>query len=180
MRDFKKNPSNLALYDSVIREQLRVGFIEKVENPSISTPKMHYLPHRAVYNDSKTTPLRVVFDCSAKGNKHSPSLNECLESGPSLNKDFCHILLRFRTKKFACMADIAKAYLQCSLSEADRDSTRFLWPENPLDPSSPLMTLRFKVVLFGPKFYKMLFQMCIANYRIFQNGSPNIYYSFGI
>ena len=43
------------------------------------------MPHHAVIKESaETTKLRVVYDCSARGEKGSPSLNDCLEPGPTL------------------------------------------------------------------------------------------------
>ena len=35
------------------------------------------------------------------------------------------------------------------LQESDRDSSRFSWPSNPLDPNSDINVYRFTVVFFG-------------------------------
>ena len=76
---------------------------------------MHYLSHKAVIKDEKdTTKLRIVFDASAK--KEGPSLNECLEAGPSLLPMLMDILLRFRLKKVVLISDIEKAFLNVSIS----------------------------------------------------------------
>ena len=56
--------------------------------------------------------------------KH-PSLNDCLEVGPSLVNDLCSILLHFRIHKFALSTDIEKAFLHVKLDDSDRDFTRF-------------------------------------------------------
>ena len=41
--------------------------------------------------------------------------------------DICGLLLRFRLKTVAIVADIEKAFLQIGLQESQRDVTRFIW-----------------------------------------------------
>ena len=83
MRSLQKTPRKLKFYDDVFQDYIRQGFIEKVKNPSI---RGHYLPHHAVMKESVTTPLRIVFNASAKIGSSSISLNEALETGPSLTE----------------------------------------------------------------------------------------------
>ena len=142
LKQLKRN-NLLHRYDQLIKEQLRKDFIEIVSD---AVPyKAHYIPHLPVMRNSETTPLRIVYDCSAG----HPSLNDCLLTGPSLTNELGNILLKFRLNRYACSSDIEKAFLNIHLNKNDRDYTRFLWPENPLDSNSPLLTYRFKVVLFG-------------------------------
>ncbi|XP_071582019.1 uncharacterized protein [Temnothorax nylanderi] len=62
-------------YDRVLTDWREKGIIELV--PADETEiKGHYLPHRGVVKEGSSTPLRPVFDTSAKG-RDSPSLNEC-------------------------------------------------------------------------------------------------------
>ena len=145
--NLRKNPVDLEFYNEIINNQLSSGFIEEVTDLN-SSDKVHYLAHRHVKKDSLTTPLRIVYDCSAKINGH-PSLNDCLYAGPNLINDLISILIRFRFDRYVGVSDIRKAFLNVGLNEADRDSTRFLWPENPFDVCSPLKTYRFSSVLFG-------------------------------
>ena len=161
-----KDPERLHQYDKIIKDQLDAGFIEIVEDHgSVQTlGKVHYLSHHAISKDSSTTPLRVVFDCSAKSSKHSPSLNECLYSGPCLSNDLCSVLLRFRVGQHACTTDISKAFLQVGLREQDRDFTRFLWPKDPRDPNSEIITYRFKVVLFGATCSQFLLNATVLHH----------------
>lgn len=149
LNNLRKNPDDLKCYDSIINEQLSLGFIEEVTNVKPTSNTVHYLAHRGIKRDSETTPLRIVFDCSAKPNKNKPSLNECLYSGPNLINDLTKILLRFRLDEYAATSDIKKAFLNVGLQEQDRNCTRFLWPDNPYDESSVLKTYRFRSVLFG-------------------------------
>ncbi|XP_068206198.1 uncharacterized protein [Palaemon carinicauda] len=135
LKRFQRQPAHLKYYDNIIKEQLKLGFIEEVENPVIS-PNTHYLPHHAVRKNSSTTPLRVVYNCSAKPSKSSASLNDCLMTGPSLTEKLFDLLVRFRMNKFACIADIEKAFLQIGLQQHHRDFTRFFWLEDPFDENS--------------------------------------------
>ena len=85
VRRLAQTPSLLKSYGQIIEEHERRGFMERVD--SVETlDKIHYLPHHAVKQDSATTPIRVVFDCSARGSSDSPSLNDCLMVGPPFFK----------------------------------------------------------------------------------------------
>ena len=59
--------------------------IEKVRESKTSPKgKEFYLPHRPVIQESaETIKIRIVYDASAKPNKDSVSLNECLKTGPT-------------------------------------------------------------------------------------------------
>jgi len=71
-------------YDGIIQEQLTEGVIEKA--PPVSQPeKEFYIPHKCVIRKSaETTKMRIVYDTSAQAMPESPSLNDCLYSGPPL------------------------------------------------------------------------------------------------
>ena len=147
-RRLARTPDLLHLYDGIIADQHRRGFIERV-NILTTTGKVHYIPHHCVKKNSVTTPIRVVYDCSCRQSEYDPSLNDCLLRGPDFLNDLCSILLRFRTHTFAISTDIEKAFLQVHLHEKDRDFTRFFWLMNPSDPESELAVYRFRTVLFG-------------------------------
>lgn len=66
-----------------------------------------------------------MFDASAAG-PNGFSLNDCLESGPSLIPDLVEILLRFRRWNVALTADITRAFLQIGVQRPDQDVHRFL------------------------------------------------------
>ena len=46
-----KDPQKLKMYNDVIVEQERRGFIERVACPGVTKGKSHYLPHHAVFNE---------------------------------------------------------------------------------------------------------------------------------
>ena len=90
-------------------------------------PPVYYMPHRPVVKESSlATKVRPVFDTSAKG-YNGVSLNDCLETGPSLLPDLPGILIRFRRWKVALSADVSKAFLQIQVCQQDQDVHRFLW-----------------------------------------------------
>ena len=142
-----QEPELLQLYGSIIQEQEQRGFIEKVSVPDLAAD-VHYIPHHPVRKTSSTTLIRIVYNCSFH-TSGSPSLNDCLLTGPSLLTDMCGILLRFRSHPIGISTDLEKAFLHVRLDKADRNYTRFLWLTSPLDPESELQVYCFKTVLFG-------------------------------
>ena len=87
-------------YHTVMEQQLEEGILELV--PEVPTGEViHYIPHQAVIREgAESTKMRIVYDCSAKRNPQSPSLNDCLEVGPPLQPAIFDILLRNRMKPF--------------------------------------------------------------------------------
>nr|XP_047129387.1 uncharacterized protein LOC124809364 [Hydra vulgaris] len=150
-----KNDSELLNeYNKIIIEQLNSGVIEKVNNYDWSIGEVHYLPHRPVCRKDKTsTKVRIVFDASST--LSGPSLNDCINAGPSLATPLFFILLRFRANKYAFIADIEKAFLQIALDKNDRNYLRLIWFDDIYNInnsnlfSSALATYRICRVPFG-------------------------------
>ena len=114
----KKLTSDTRLsYDNIISDQMSRGFIERVENHDPTSG--HYIPHHPVYKESATTPIRIVYDCSCKQGDN-PSLNDCLDTGPSMINNLVEILFRFRLHEIAFVSDIEKAFLNIELDETDK------------------------------------------------------------
>ena len=90
---------------------------------------------------SATTPLRIVFNASAKMGIGSISLNETLETDAFLTEKLLDSLLSFHTGYFGVTADISKAFLLVGLQVVDRDYVRFLWTK---EPNSPPRSYRIK------------------------------------
>ena len=74
---------------------------------------------------SNSTPLRIVFNSSAKIN--GISLNGCLAKGPSLLNNIFGILLRFRHEQFAFIGDISKMFHSIDIPIEDQMTHLFLW-----------------------------------------------------
>src|SRR5207302_904827 len=108
------------IYGHIFKEWEGLGIIEEVPEEDYQVPGS-YLPHRPNFNpNSSTTPVRPVFDASAKS-KGLPSLNECLLKGPNLIELIPAIITRFRLKRIGITSDIKKAFLQISVKKEDRD-----------------------------------------------------------
>ncbi|XP_065889733.1 uncharacterized protein [Dysidea avara] len=144
----KQTPELLSIYDNIIKDQQQRGFIETVTDHD-ATENTHYLPHRPVKKDSVTTPIRIVYDCSCRGNGNSTSLNDCLTVTPPFLNNLCSTLLRFRSHAFALSTNIEKAFLHVQLHSDDRNFTRFIWPSSTDDSAANFLTYRFAVVPFG-------------------------------
>ena len=169
-KSLSAKPHLLEHYHQVIQEQQDQGFIEVIHNPRVHA-STHYIPHHAVEKDSPTTPLRIVYNCSAKVSREAPSLNDCLMKGPALTEKLGDILVTFRTNDYAFTADISKAFLRIGLQEIDRDFTRFLWLEDPYNPRSRIITYRFASVLFGATSSPFLLQATL-DFHLRKSTSP--------
>ena len=65
-------------------EQVRDGILEEIPDKPTSEVA-HYVPHQPVIRaEAESTRLRIVYDCSACASSQAPSLEDCLETGPSL------------------------------------------------------------------------------------------------
>uniref|UniRef100_A0A183C5R8 CCHC-type domain-containing protein n=1 Tax=Globodera pallida TaxID=36090 RepID=A0A183C5R8_GLOPA len=142
----RDNPVVLEECHKIIKEQIESGIIEMA--PLKSPFLVSYLPHQAVTKETSAfTKIRMVFDASAG----KAPLNKELLRGAVLIPKVAAVLLRMRLPKYLCMSDVAKAFLQLSLRESDRDVTRFLWMktiETPPDGDN-LVAYRFRRVPFG-------------------------------
>ena len=141
----------LTEYDQIIKDQLDAGIIERIPQQEINrVENVHYMPHhRVVRKDKQTTKLRVVYDGSATPGNGELSINDCLHPGPNLIPKLLDVLVKFRRHPVALSADIEKAFLMISINESDRDMLRFLWFEEPPNPSSEVVHLRFTRLVFG-------------------------------
>ncbi|XP_070546929.1 uncharacterized protein [Ptychodera flava] len=162
-------PDLLKVYNNILIDQQSRDFIEEVDDDDKANG--HYLPHRSVKKDSTTTPIRVVYDCSCR-QSDSPSLNDCLQTGPPLLNDLSSILLRFRVHDIALSSDIEKAFLNVRLDENDRKFTKFLWLSDPSDPESPFKVYRFKTVLFGAVCSPFILNAVVKTHLESNNNTP--------
>ncbi|XP_066973185.1 uncharacterized protein [Macrobrachium rosenbergii] len=112
-RKLDRDPGLQEQYYTVFEEYEKEGIIEEIPPHQLKGGyPVFYLPYRPVVREASiSTKIRPVFDGSSRGS-NGVSLNDCLESGPSLNPDLVEVLLRFRRWKVALTADITKAFLQ--------------------------------------------------------------------
>lgn len=134
-------------YNDVIQDYLDQGHIHKVARDASASPA-YYIPHHAVTKlDSSSTPVRIVFDASAKTST-SLSLNDILYTGPKLQADICSMFLNFRIFPVAFTADIRQMYRQINLCEEHQRFQRILWR---FSPNDPLDVYELSTVAFGVK-----------------------------
>jgi hypothetical protein len=147
LRRLKKTPDVLQEYDNIMKGQIKQGILEQA--PEAATGKrVFYMPHRAVIKaTAETTKMRIVYDASARENNGSPSLNDCLHTGPALQPLLQDVLLRNRFKPIALLGDIKQAFLQIGIHEEDRDAIRLHWVKDLINKE--IMTLRFTCLPFG-------------------------------
>ena len=87
---------------------------------------IHYISHHEVLKpDSKSTPVRIVFNSSAKYMVHV--LNRYWAKGPDILNNILAVLLRFREYGVAFIGDIEKMYHTVATNALDQHTHRFLW-----------------------------------------------------
>ena len=87
---------------------------------------IRYISHHEVLKPySKSTPVRIVFNSSAKYMGHV--LNEYWAKGPDLLNNLVGVLRRFRENQVALMGDIRKMYHTVKTKPIDQHTRRFLW-----------------------------------------------------
>ncbi|PIK34431.1 hypothetical protein BSL78_28744 [Apostichopus japonicus] len=134
-----------------MRDQLNRGVSRYVterelQNDRDNGKRMWFLPHFAVKKDSKTTPVRVVYD--AKARYQGCSLNDYLLKGENINSDLFDVALRFRENEVGIIADISKMFQAIKLKVDDARFHRFVFREH---PSHPIQVYELTTVTFGDK-----------------------------
>ncbi len=126
-KSLQRNPEKAKAYCNAMMQYIKDGHAREVNDDDDHADQIRYLPHHAVFRaDRATTKCRVVFDASSE-TPDRVSLNSCLLKGPKLQPDLVQVLIRFRSRKVALMADIKKMFLQIQLKRKDQNSHRFLW-----------------------------------------------------
>ncbi|GFT91971.1 integrase catalytic domain-containing protein [Trichonephila clavipes] len=118
---------------------------EEIKNETLDKIN-YYIPHHSVYKPEKTsTPLRVVFDASAKTTSGF-SLNSILLNGGIIQQDLFSIVSRFRKHEYAFSADIKKMYRQILVDPNQRDLQRIMWKTS---ADAPVKTYKLATVTYG-------------------------------
>ena len=102
----------LEQYHEVMLDQINTGIIKPILD-QLSGNQVHYIPRHRVFKEiPEATKLRIIYDCSSKESNDVPSLNDCLEIGPTLQSKLFDILVNNRFKRFVITGDVQKAFLQ--------------------------------------------------------------------
>lgn len=147
---FKNNPFLFSEYQKFIDEYISLGHARYVplslQNESLLNK--YFLPHHCVIKKaSSSTPLRVVFDASAKSST-GYSLNDITLKGFQVQPDLFDILCRFRQFSYVFTADITKMYRQIKLNPGQTFLQNILWRNT---PSDPLKCIELSTVTYGTK-----------------------------
>lgn len=142
LRKFEKDKEYAAKYKEFMKDIIERGEAEVVPDGDLKRENAWYIPHFGVFHPKKPEKIRVVFDCAAKTD--SRCLNDYLLQGPDMLNSLIGILLRFREKPVALMADVERMFHQFRIPLADRDYVRFLWEED-----GKQKVYRMAVHLFG-------------------------------
>lgn len=118
-------------YVEFMREYLALGHMS-VSSVDWSCEEHYFLPHHAVLKTPEGK-IRVVFDGSAP-TSNGVSLNQCLHSGPKLNRDITDILTDFRRHQVVFVADVRMMFRQTEIHPDDRRFQLILWRETPEEP----------------------------------------------
>ena len=127
-RRLMKNTEHAQAYNKQMVEMSEMEFSRKLSEKELAEYKgpVHYISHHAVFRpESKSTPVRIVFNSSAVFQGHQ--LNDYWMKGPDLLNDLFGVVLRFRENEVAFIGDISKMYHRILIPEGDQHVHRFLW-----------------------------------------------------
>lgn len=109
---------------------------------------IHYISHHDVLkSDSKSTPVRIVFNSSAS--YMGEELNEYWAKGPELLNNLLGILVRFRENEIGFIGDVKKMYNTVKTRTIEQHTHRFLWRDININRESD--TYVIQRVSFGDK-----------------------------
>ncbi|XP_048483851.1 uncharacterized protein LOC125489994 [Plutella xylostella] len=133
-------------YISFMREYEELGHMSVSKFKYKSGEEHFFIPHHAVFKYSGDVPkIRVVFNGSCVTST-GVSLNQCLHTGPKLQRDITDILFNFRRHKIIFICDVKQMFRQTVIDESDRKYQLILWWES---PDQPLLTYELCTNTYG-------------------------------
>lgn len=145
-----KNEEHAKVYQKQIEDMIEREVARKLSQTELDNYKgpIHYISHHEVLKpDSKSTPVRIVFNSSARYMGHM--LNDYWAKGPHLLNDLLGVLIRFRENNIAMIGDIKKMYHTVKIKTLEQHTHRFLWRD--MDTKRPPDTYVIQRVSFGDK-----------------------------
>ena len=131
----KRKPDFEKAYCEQISDMIDRGVARKLSEFELMNYKgpVHYIAHHAISKpSSKSTPLRIVFNSSAKYKGHV--LNDYWAKGPNVFLNtLLGILIRFRENHVGFVGDIKKMYNSVRIKLLDQHCHRFLWRDMKTD-----------------------------------------------
>ena len=160
-RKFVGQPKLKQMYVDFMKEYNELSHMS-LYNPS-ENEHVFYSPHHGVLREeSVTTKLRVVFNCSAISTS-GESYNSIQMVGPTVQDDLQSILLRFRQHAYVFSADMCKMYRQILVKEEFRPLQLILWRS---DPEASLQTFALNTVTYGTTSAPFLATRCIKQLAV--------------
>lgn len=154
-RRFRKFPELKRQYVNFIKEYNDLGHLS--ESPEARQNTCYFLCHHAIFKDSESTKVRVVFDGSAPTSS-GYSVNDILMVGPKMQDSLFSILIRARQYKYLLTGDIQKFYREILVAEEDRNLQLIVWRE---DESLPITILRLNTLTYGTASASYLSTRCL-------------------
>ncbi|XP_068713032.1 uncharacterized protein [Montipora foliosa] len=145
-----KNKEHANVYQKQIEDMIEREVARKLSQTELKNYKgpIHYISHHEVLKPaSKSTPVRIVFNSSARYMGHM--LNDYWAKGPHLLNDLLGVLIRFRENNIAMIGDIKKMYHTVKIKTIEQHTHRFLWRD--MDTGRPPDTYVIQRVSFGDK-----------------------------
>ena len=145
-----KNEEHTKVYQKQIEDMIERGVARKLSDTELENYKgpIHYISHHEVLKpDSKSTPVRIVFNSSARYMGHM--LNDYWAKGQHLINDLLGVLIRFRENDIAMIGDIKKMYHTVKIKTIEQHTHRFL--SRDMDTERPPDTYAIQRVSFGDK-----------------------------
>lgn len=166
LKKLKRNPSDLAEYDAIIKTQLNDGIIERAgELCDLKHSLNHsFLAHNAVFRRNvETTKCRIVYLSNLCERKSEGMLshNQVSLPGPQLNSKIVMAITLLRFNKYLLLYDIVKAFHMLRLRSEDSDKMLFLWFKDLANNNFDLVAYRFLRVPFGMRFSPFLLMISL-------------------
>ena len=143
-RRLSKDHHLSVLYDATLQTDIEKGYVKSVVFENLQPERIWYLPHHPVCNPKKPGKVKRVANAASifKGQ----SLNTNLLSGPDPINNLIGILLRFRQKPIAVMADIEAMFMQIAIISEDQSCLRFLWSTDQI-----IRQYQYTRIIFGER-----------------------------
>ena len=153
----KLSGEHLKLMDQTIKDQVKAGIIEGVDNIDqflLEHPEHSFLPHMGVFKlDRETTKCRIVFLnnlCEKDPSKKiTISHNQAMFAGPTLNQKLSSAFLQLRFGAYLLTYDLKKTFNQLLLNSNDQNKLLFYWYRNVDKKDYSLVVYRNVRLSFG-------------------------------
>ncbi|KAL0861810.1 hypothetical protein ABMA27_009282 [Loxostege sticticalis] len=129
-----------------------------INDYNLNAGNVYFLPHHPVINpNSKTTPVRAVFDASMKTN-NGLCLNDIMLNGPVVQRELFDILTLFRTYRYVLLCDIKAMYRQVLVDNEYCCLQNILWRN---DQQDSVKCIQLQTVTYGLKSSAFLATRCL-------------------